>query len=266
MRGSRIIVPAELRERVLQNAHEGHPGITKMKDRLRHKVWWPKIDHQAEFVVRSCDACQKVSKTITLEQTTRRELPDGPWQDLAIDFKSLPDGQNLCVVVDYYSRFVEVEIMRTITALDTIDFLQKLFARYGLPLAIMSDNGPQLIAKELESFLEELGVQHFTSPPYWAQANGEVERQNRSIQKIIQIAYETNKKSWQKTLYEYLLMYRSTPHAVTGKSPAELLFNHPIRDKLPSFSPREWRQDVRDRDHENKARSLLLHRQSPQRT
>lgn len=255
IRGSRLIIPAPLRDRTLQNAHEGHPGIVKMRDRLRSKVWWPKMDYQAEHFVKSCDACQKVSKAITQEECHRRTLPDGPWQDLAIDFKDLPDGSYLCVVVDYFSRYIEVAILKSITSKSTCDFLDEIFARHGFPYSITSDQGPQFTSQEFAEYCTENGICHYTTFAYWPQANGEVERQNRSLQKIIQIA-QLQKSNWRKELLNYLLMYRSTAHSVTGKSPAELLFSRNIRDKLPTLKEREGRVEVRDRDALNKAKSF----------
>lgn len=255
IRGSRLIIPTALRERTLQNAHEGHPGIVKMKDRLRSKVWWPNMDLQAEKFVKSCDACQKVGKTIIQEEIHRRELPDGPWQDLAIDFKDLPDGSYLCVVVDYFSRFIEVSVMKTITSRSTCEFLDEIFARHGFPYSITSDQGPQFISQEFADYCSENGICHYTTFAYWPQANGEVERQNRSLQKIIQIT-QLQKGNWRKELVKYLLMYRSTAHSVTGKSPSELLFSRKIRDKLPSLKEREGRVEVRDRDALNKSNSF----------
>lgn len=255
LRGTRIVVPASLRARVLANAHEGHPGICKIKDRLRTKVWWPGIDRQAEQIVRSCDACQKVGKTIIKEQMTRRELPDGPWQDLAIDFKHLPSGHQLCVLVDYFSKYVEASVLCSTTAEETIEFLDDCFARHGIPYSLTSDNGPPFNSHAFAEYLKTLGITHFTTIPYWARANGEVERQNRSLQKIVKIA-QLQKSNWKKEMNDYLLMYRSTPHSVTRKTPAELLFNRKLRDKLPSLKERVEEQEVRDADAVVKTRSL----------
>ncbi|XP_065224410.1 uncharacterized protein K02A2.6-like [Planococcus citri] len=255
LRGVRIIVPAELRDRVLQNAHEGHPGINKIKDRLRSKVWWPNIDKHAETCVKTCDTCQKVGKQIVTDQISRRDFPDGPWQQLAIDFKSLPDGKELCAVVDYFSRYVEVKIMKSTTVEDTTAFLDELFARHGIPSTITSDNGPQFRNK-FEEYLRSLGIAHYTSCPYWARANGEIERQNRSLQKIIKIAV-LEKKDIQSELNKYLLMYRSTPHSTLGKSPAELLFNRRIQDKLPTLRPFVEEAEVREKDRLNKSKSIM---------
>lgn len=156
------------------NVHEGHPGISKMKDRLISKVWWPHIDMQVEKFVKSCDACQKVGKAIIQEEIHRRKLPDGPWQDLAIDFKALPDGSYLCIVVDYFSRYIKVAVLKSITTKITCDFLDEIFARHGFPYTITSDQGPQFTSKEFSAYCSENGIKHYTTITYWPQANGEV--------------------------------------------------------------------------------------------
>ena len=62
LRGTRILIPTALRERVLQLRHEGHPGIVLMKQRLRSKVWWPQMDKDIEKYCTSCYGCQLVSQ------------------------------------------------------------------------------------------------------------------------------------------------------------------------------------------------------------
>ena len=106
-----IVISQSLRSEVLRLAHEGHQGIMKMKTQLRTKVWWPKIVFDAEKVCRSCPGCQVVGEFCPPEPMQRVEPPSGPWQDVAIDVLGpLPSGENLLVVVDYYSRFFEVVV------------------------------------------------------------------------------------------------------------------------------------------------------------
>lgn len=61
LRGNKIVIPSEIRSKVLAAAHEGHPGIVAMKTRLRSKVWWPKIDKDAEKYVGAGKDCTLVS-------------------------------------------------------------------------------------------------------------------------------------------------------------------------------------------------------------
>ena len=91
----------------------------------------------------------------------------------------------------------------------------------------------------------------------WAQANGEVERQNASIMKRVRIAQAAG-LNWKKELRTYVAKYRGLPHTTTGKSPAELNYNRKFRGKLPDFTL-EYRDDldVRDKDAELKGLSKM---------
>ena len=85
LRGTRIVVPKELRSHVLELAHEGHPGIVAMKQRLRSKVWWSGLYKDAERVCKTCHGCQLVSQPLKPDTMTRTEFPSAPWQHLAAD-------------------------------------------------------------------------------------------------------------------------------------------------------------------------------------
>lgn len=251
LRGNRIVMPESLRARTIELAHEGHPGITVMKRRLRTKVWWPKIDIEAENFVKKCHGCTMVSAPPPPEPLKRKMLPTEPWKDIALDFLGpLPSGHNLLVVVDYYSRFFEIDIMTKITAVETIKRLRVIFARFGRPNTITLDNGTQLSSLELKTFCDEHGIYLNHSAPYWPQENGEVERQNRSILKRLIISQNTHKE-WQKELQDFLLMYRATPHSTTMKTPSEMMFGRTINDKLPQINDKlamVLDEETRDRD------------------
>lgn len=79
-------MPEMLRSRTLDLAHEGHPGMILMKQRLRAKVWWPKMDVQVESYVKNCRGCMLVAAPSAPEPMKRRELPSEPWQHLAMTF------------------------------------------------------------------------------------------------------------------------------------------------------------------------------------
>lgn len=260
LRGTRIVIPTTMRGAVLQLAHEGHQGIVKMKSRLRSKVWWPKMDKDSEKVCRTCHGCQAVSQSFSPPEPMKRsEPPTGPWQDVAVDLMGpMPTGENLFVVVDYYSRFFEVVIMKTTTTSKIIEALIPMFTRYGYPFTLKSDNGSQFVSTEFNEFLEECGIQHITSPPLWPQANGEVERQNRTILKSLKIAHAEGKQ-WKLELPKFLMAYRSTPHSVTGVTPAYLMFGRELRTKLPELRREEIvnNEGVREADWENKLKGKI---------
>ncbi|XP_061190233.1 uncharacterized protein K02A2.6-like [Saccostrea echinata] len=241
LRGTRIVIPTSLREKVLTAAHEGHQGITKTKQRLREKGWWPKIDSDAERVCKKCYACQVVGGPSSPEPLRRKVLPDYPWQATAIDLMGLfPTGESVLVYVDYYSRFFETYILKNTGSTKIIECLEETFARYGIPDSLRSDNGAQFRSTEFEKFLEEYNIIHETSTPYWPQANGEVERQNKTLLKALRTAHVEG-KDWKKELPKFLSAYRSTPHTVTVVAPNKLIFRYPVKTMIPSL-PREKRK------------------------
>lgn len=255
LRGDRIVIPKSLRQRVLELGHEGHPGIVVMKRRLRQKVWWPGLDSEVEQLVKRCKECLLVSSAGPPEPLVRTKMPDKPWVHIAIDFMGpLPSGHNLLVMVDYFSRFVEVAIMKEITAKLTVQALHECFCRYGIPESIKSDNGPQFTSDVLQEFCKEYGIELRKTTPYWPQANGEVERANRALKKRLQISQETAGADWKWDLRMYILMYNSTPHSTTGVAPSLLMFGRVLRDKLPAvpLTGLKLVEDVQDRDREKK--------------
>ncbi|XP_014663034.1 PREDICTED: uncharacterized protein K02A2.6-like [Priapulus caudatus] len=194
MRGTKLVIPVELRQKVTAIAHEGHVGMCGTKLRLRTKVWWPGLDKDVEKFVRACSGFQLVARPTPPEPVLPTELPSGKWQDLAIDLLGpMPAGEYIFVVVDYYSRYYEAEITTSVTAKRMIELLSKMFASHALPFTITSDNGPQVRAETFGEFLSENNIIHRKVTPLWAQANGEVECQNRSILKSMKIAHAEGK-------------------------------------------------------------------------
>ena len=247
-RGTRIVIPTSLRGHVLALAHEGHQGIAKTKSRLRTKVWWPHIDRDTETTCKRCSSCQVVSQPAAAPPVQPTTLPKGPWQHIAVDLLGpLPSGDSLLVSVDYYSRYFEVDVIRSTTTEVIIEKMEAHFARHGLPLSLRSDNGPQFVAAAFTTFLAEHAIEHRRTTPYWPRANGEVERQNRSILKVLRIA-QLEGKPWKTELNRFLLAYRTTPHSATGHPPASLIFNRTVRGKLPALEMVHEDTEVRDND------------------
>ena len=121
------------------------------------------------------------------------------------------------------------------TSAAVIKCLDNHFARYGVPVGLRTDNGFNLVSEEMEKYLEEMGIVHHCNTPLWPRANGEVERQNRSLLKAMRVS-QAEGKDWRLELNKFLLAYRSTSHTTTGVSPAELFFKRKLTTKLPEFT------------------------------
>nr|XP_006823668.1 PREDICTED: uncharacterized protein K02A2.6-like [Saccoglossus kowalevskii] len=106
-----------MRPHILSFAHVGHLGIVSTNKNLRSRVWWPGMEKDAEKHCKTCHGCQITSRQNPPEPIRSTRLLTAPWVDLAIDFHGpLPSGEYVLVVIDYYSRYYELVVMKSITA------------------------------------------------------------------------------------------------------------------------------------------------------
>ena len=242
-RDTRVVVPASLQKKVLELAHEGHCGIVKAKQRLRECVWWPGIDKEIEHFVRSCTACaisNKSQRSLPTPPLEPVKYPTKPWSVLAIDILGElhgvpPQARYLIVVYDLHSKWPEVKAVPNITTHAVNSFLSELFARWGIPERIISDNGRQFVSKDFENFCAELNIKHSKTALYHPQSNGAVERFNRVLKEGIR-ADKHEARPFADTLRSILANYRSTCHATTGVTPAELMIGRRMRMPLDLLS------------------------------
>ncbi|PAA68935.1 hypothetical protein BOX15_Mlig032170g1 [Macrostomum lignano] len=260
LKGHQIVVPAILRYRCLQLAHQGHLGVQKTLARLQTKVWWPSMRASVENFVNSCLSCKACTNTAELKAAPLQptELPQGPWLELGLDFLGPIRGHMLLVCTDYFSRFPLVQTMSGSTAAaPVIRTLRQWFSTFGQPVKITTDNGPPFSSAEFNAFLRSQGVHHHRTTPLHPQANGLVERCNRGLNKAIRAAILEG-SDWQAALDDYLAAYRRTPHAATGMAPADLLFGRQLNDTIPSLRHSRpvdaRRQTVRGHDSRAKER------------
>ena len=246
LRGTRIVLPAPLRQRAIDIAHESHQGLSKTKALMREKVWFPDIDKLTKDTLDRCIPCQAVGQPAPPQPLKMSEMPTGPWQKIHIDFYGpMPTGEYLLVIVDRYSRFPIVEIVKSTKAKTIIPKLDKTFAVHGLPNQITTDNGPPFSSDEFKKYLSLLDIDYIPATPQWPQGNAEVERFMQPLGRAIQTA-RAEGRVWQQELSRFLLQYRLTPHCTTKVPPSELLFNRTIRGKLPTLQ----RKSIVDRHRE----------------
>ena len=235
------MVPSVLQAGVLAMAHEGHSGIVRLKQRCRDLVWWPGIDRDIETQVRDCTACLLSGKTRAPAPPAPMQpldWPSQPWEHLQIcgELKGVPHHQRFLVLTyDLHSKWAEVAAAGTVTAGVQVNILDSLFARWGLPKTITTDNGPQMVSHELCSYLKEKGIHHNRTAFYNPSANGGVERLNQLLMNGIR-GHLAQGCTFNPSLLQTLLHYRATPHSTTGVSPASLMLGWELLLPLEGFA------------------------------
>ena len=213
-----------------------------MKQRCGEAIWWPAIDRRVEDLVRSCEACTLSEKTqprpAPLQPTP---WPKKPWQQLQVDIfgevQAAPQSQRFLLVVhDLHSKWPEIAATSSVTTTSVISILEKMFTKWGLPESITTDNGPQFTSEQFEEFLAVNGIQHRLTTRYNPQSNGGVERFNRVIKESLK-ANLADGMTFDKAIQTLLRTYRSTPHSLTGKTPAELMLGRNLRMPFNILKP-----------------------------
>ena len=113
-----------------------------MKAIARSYVWWPGLDKAIENQAKSCKACQTVKQSPPKAPLHPWLWPKNPWECIHVDFTGSFLHKMFMVVMDAHSKWSEIIEMRETTSSRTIQELRKLFASYGLPQQVVTDNGP----------------------------------------------------------------------------------------------------------------------------
>ena len=156
-------------------------------------------------------------------------LVNGQWHRIAYK-EYFPMRNEVCAISKLVLRGTRI-VVPTILREHVLEL-----AHEGHPgiMYIHTDKGRQFTSQHFKDFMLENGITHHRTTPLWSQANGEEERQNRSIMKRVRIA-QAEGRDWRSELDKFLIMY-STVHTIMGVSPSELLFGRKIRTKLPELT------------------------------
>lgn len=245
---SRVIIPRSMRSYILERLHEGHFGINRCRIRAQDSVWWPGISIDIGNMVKRCPNC--IQEHINLKEPLMpSKLPTRPWKKICLDLFKI-NNRWYVALIDYYSKFIEMDELHSLKTSAVILFLKQNFARHGIPEFVYSDNGPQfqrVDSAEFARFAKDYGFTHVTSSPRYPQSNGMSEA-------AVKIAKTRLKKGGD--IYKSLLAYNSSK-TKSGFSPAELLYSRKIRTTLPmieaELEPKTLpRKEIADRDAEQK--------------
>ena len=249
---------------ILAELHEAHLGIVKMKAIARSFVWWPKLDKAIEETAKDCRNCQQIQHVPPLTVLHPWIWPSKPWQRIHVDFAGPFMNTMFFVVVDAHSKWPEVVMMKSTTSTKTIKVLHDLFAPYGLPLQLVSDNGPQFVSEEFSKFFKQNGIKHCKSAPFHPATKGLAERFVQSLKQGLRASHSQEDGLSQK-LSQFLIAYRSAPHSTTKETPSTLFLGRNLRTRLDLVKPKidnnvtqQQSEQVKGREKKAKSRDYMI--------
>ncbi|XP_054274663.1 uncharacterized protein K02A2.6-like [Macrosteles quadrilineatus] len=243
LKGWRVMIPQSLRPHVLRELHVAHLGGIKMKALARSFCWWKSIDKDIEDMVTECRQC--IEKCNNPRKTIHPwEQPSNPWERVHIDFLGPTDGQQYLILVDAFSKWVDVIQTKTTTSTCTVQELRKIFSTFGFPHILVSDNGRQFVSQEFKNFMNECGIIHRTTAPYHPNSNGQAERYVQTVKKALK-SMEEEKGTLQNKIQRLLMQLRQSPNS-TGTSAYHLMFGRSVRTNLaiivPTLEPNKYQK------------------------
>ena len=181
----------------------------------------------------------------------------GPGELLHVDFTSIEETvplreelviRNVMVMQDHFSKYVVMYVVKDQTARTAAEILRNgYFGLFRAPAYLVSDQGKAFTGHLISNLCELYGVQKLRTSPYHAQTNGQVERMNQTIIRMIGKLEQDKKACWSKHLPEMLAAYNGTRSAVTGYSPYFFLFGRKSRMPVDCLFP-----TLRDSPHQAK--------------
>ena len=237
-------IPAEHRPTVLYLSHDhalgGHAGITKTKDRMRRRFWWPNMETDVERWLNHCQ-CGKFKSTRSHSRGRAKTFSHySPFECVQVDCVGpFPTSRKGCrywlTICDRYSRDLELVAIKDQRAETVAKALfQEWVCRRGAPRYLISDNGGCFVSELVRELCDLLGTTQIFSAPYHPQSNGLCERVHRFAEASLRAmtaaeahAGRTSLKDWPETLPAIrfgIITSRLSKHRV---SPFEVLHGFP---------------------------------------
>ncbi|GJS98509.1 reverse transcriptase domain-containing protein [Tanacetum coccineum] len=182
-----------------------------------------------QFSIQNCDACQHSSSLARRDKMPQNSIQVSEIFDIwRINFVGpFPKSHKfeyILVAIDYVSKWVVAEALPTNDARVVINFLKKLFSRYGIPKALMSDKGTHFRNKQMEKVLKRYGVHHHFATTYHLQTSGHVKNTNRALKRILEKIVKDNPSVWSRKLENAMWAFRTAYKTPIGTTPYRLLY------------------------------------------
>ena len=143
-----------------------------MKSLARSYVWWPGMDAAIKEEVKGCTLCQDQQKAPAKAPLRPWEWPERAWSWVHTDYAGPFCGHMFLIMVNAYSKWMEVHVMKTATSHSTIEKMRTAFATHGFPEMLVTDNGSVFTSAEFKDFATSSGIHHLTTSPYHPASNG----------------------------------------------------------------------------------------------
>ncbi|GBM57276.1 Transposon Ty3-I Gag-Pol polyprotein [Araneus ventricosus] len=235
-----LILPKSRIPEVLRETHDsasgGHFEVMKTLSKTRERFYWDRLRADVEKWCRECHACgvRKGPKTRT-KGCLQRYNVGASFERMALDilgpFPVTTKGSRyVLVLMDYFTKWPEaIPIPDQEASTVAEELVQSWISCYGVLMILHSYQGTNFNSALFTELCKLLGILKTRTTALHSESDGMVERFNRTILNHLSLFVSRNQTDWDTHLPLFLLTYRSAEHAVTGLTPAEMLFGRTLR-------------------------------------
>jgi transposase InsO family protein len=253
-----LMIPKELREKVMMVAHESllsaHQGIRRTQEKVFTEFYWPSISGDIKRFVMSCDVCQRAINKQGVSKAPLGHLPliEEPFRMICVDLvgpiepRSSRGNRYILTIVDMATRFPEAIPLRGISTEEVADKLFEFYCRMGFPQRIHTDRGSQFTSELMMEVNRLLLIRHTFTSPYHAMGNGVVERMNGTNKTTLKKLIVEQPKEWDRYLTPLLFALRDSVQEGHGFSPFELVYGRSTRGPMKILKELWTREEVED--------------------
>jgi hypothetical protein len=238
-----IVVPKSRREHVMQLAHDqcgGHLAYKKTSERIRFSFYWPSLKSDVLHYCASCLSCQQRSRQRVTDRVPIVPIPRASTmgERMTMDIIGPIDppsakGHKYCLcVVDSYTRWPSVYLLKDLRACSVCDALLELFSHVGVASVMTSDQGTNFTSRLTKEFLNRMGCSPRFNTPGHPEASGVVERWNQTFKRMLHHAIRENPRQWHKSVPFLTWAMRECSNATTNLPPYLLMYGRVPRGPL----------------------------------
>lgn len=198
------------------------------------RYWWPGVALDVRRFILTCERCQRADTRFKKVAPNLHSVPvpTEPWTQVGVDICSLSDSDEgfkyIVVMVCYFTKWIEVKPLKTKSAEDVANFIYEVFCRHGTAAIQINDQGREFVNQVSDLLLNLFGTKQRITSAYHPQANGLVERNNRTIQNLLLKVLGDNHSKWPVALGGVVFAYNTSKQKSTGFSPFYLMYGrHP---------------------------------------
>jgi transposase InsO family protein len=237
-------IPADKYDRItkVHNSLAGHHGVDRtVKKLLESGSPWPFLRQHVKKFVSSCPLCQKIS-AIKLRINSHPFVTSRytPMECINIDYVGpYPDGGYTLVIIDCFSRWIELFAVDAATSESSAFCLLQHFGRFGAPSQVRSDRGSHFVNSLIREFLMLIGTEHCLTLAYSKEENALVERANKEVNRHLRaFTFDANSvDNWRLSLPMVQRIMNATFTDRTKLSSAKILFGNALDLDRGIFAP-----------------------------